>query len=109
MADMLSFAEGARELRETVTLRPDGESGSFTELELHLEEGDALTYRWKAGAELAFNIHAHEEKRVDFFEEAEDTARDGVFQAPRGGHFYLMWTNRNPEPVDVEIQAARQG
>lgn len=106
---MFSFPEGEVRLERAVTLGPDGEADSFVELEAHLREGQALRYAWEADGRVAFNIHAHRERRVDYYADLEDREGAGTFGAPSPGAYYLMWQNRGPGAVEVRLLAVLEG
>lgn len=103
---MLTFPRGEGPLQESVTLAPDGEPGSFVEVEVSLREGETLACVWEADRPLEFNIHAHREDRVDFFVQERASRGEASFHAPREDRFYLMWTNRHPEQAAVQLEAS---
>ncbi len=88
------------------SLEAKGHPESFAELMVPLEEGQTIAYSWQAEREVDFNIHAHREKSVDYFERHRGSESKGTFESPRKDHFYLMWQNTSPEPVEVHVEVS---
>lgn len=103
----MEFSPGQGNFRRRITLKSKGHPESFAELALPLEEGEVVTYEWTAEGEVDFNIHSHHGKEVDYHEKFRGSELHGRFEGPRKDHFYLMWQNRSPESVEIEIQVSR--
>ncbi len=101
----MEFSTSEGRLQRSLTLHPKGHpTGGFAELAVSLDSGDIISYRWRADEDLDFNIHAHQEEKVDYFLESRAKDADGQFKAPRKDHFYLMWQNPSSDPVEIELE-----
>ncbi len=100
---MLEFSKAAGRLTERLTLQPKGHREGLAEISLPLGDGDIVFFRWNSELDLDFNIHAHRGDEVDYFLNSRGQEMDGQFEAPREGHFYMMWLNPSPDTAQVEV------
>ena len=90
----------------SLTLEP----GKGAEVKAMLKAGDGLVFHWKAGGDVALDMHG---ERVGIkhawtsyaIEHAQREAA-GTFVAPFDGSHGWYWQNRGTEPVTVEIEVS---
>lgn len=81
-------------------------SGEFIELNLVMNDSDALTYRWSTSneTELAFDVHSHSSSGgVEYHEQVDASSAEGGFTAPAEGTYSLLWENRGSDAVNLDI------
>lgn len=103
---MMEFSPEEGEFERSFSLEGKGHPESFAELMVPLESGQAISYSWEAGRDVAFNIHSHHGKEITYHETFEGSKKRGTFEGPGKGHFYLMWQNTSAEPVEVHVRVS---
>lgn len=91
----------------SLTLKP----GGFDEICLRIEAGARIEYRFRAEAEVDFNIHHHRGREVLYPVRlsAVRAVEQASFSPTTGEDYCLMWENRGAAPVRVEGHVARGG
>ncbi len=82
-----------------VALQP----GKFHEECMELKAGQEMPYHFKASTEVAFNIHFHKGKAVEFPVKV-DAIRESaqIFKPMMTEHFCWMWKNNASGPAQVK-------
>lgn len=80
-------------------------AGEFFEVDLSMEEGQEVGYRWEAIAEapLAFDVHSHTDAGLSYHQQTNASTGQGTFAAPNPGTYSLLWANEGQTPLTVEI------
>jgi len=81
---------------------PEIEAGESYEACMRLSPGDRLYYEFTSSADLRFNIHYHENKKVLYPVPVRLTSSEkSVFEPEAGRHYCLMW--KNPANTGIEL------
>lgn len=85
--------------------------GGFDEICLRIEAGARIVYRFRAEAEVDFNIHHHRGREVLYpvRQSAVRAVEQASFSPTTGEDYCLMWENRGAAPVRVEGRVERGG
>ncbi len=96
-------AHAQQEWRDTIafTLEP----GEFTEIKLHMTEGNEAQYAWVAeGGRINFDLHAHGGGKSHTYEKGRGkTSGEGSMLAPFAGEHGWFWRNRDNAAVTVTL------
>jgi hypothetical protein len=86
-------------------------AGGFDEICLRIEAGARIDYRFRAEAEVDFNIHHHRGREVLYpvRQPAVRAVERASFAPTIGEDYCLMWENRSAAPVRVEGRVDRGG
>lgn len=80
------------------------------EIKYDLVGGDGLVYRWRAGGEVVFDLHAEptgaEPDAAESFAQGRGTGDAGTYVAPYDGIHGWFWENRTTETVTVTLRLA---
>jgi hypothetical protein len=88
-----------QQVQQTATIQP----GQIEESCMAMAAGERLEFSFSANTGLDFNIHYHDDKEVHFpVNESALSEWKGVYIAPTGQHYCLMWTNKHAtEPASL--------
>lgn len=100
----MEFSPEEGRFQKSFSLEAKGHPESFAELMVPLKSGQAISYSWSAEREVDFNIHSHQGQEITYHERFRGSGHEGRFEGPRKDHFYLMWQNPSPEPVEVQVE-----
>lgn len=101
-----SRAVETEQIRETVA------PGKIHEMCYDLAKGQEVSYRFEATRTVDFNLHVHEDSRIEYPIEKNGVQRsEGSYTAPKDQIYCLMWTNRAAEhcSLDGSVTVRRQG
>ncbi|MBI2380439.1 MAG: hypothetical protein HYV16_06775 [Gammaproteobacteria bacterium] len=75
-----------------------------------LKAGDKVSFGFKAGSDLEFNVHYHEGEAVKFPIEpsAKAAIENGEFSAPIAQTYCLMWKNTGDKAVTLSYWSKPQ-
>lgn len=72
---------------------------------MKLDEGQKMEYSFKSSKSMSFNIHYHEDDKVNFPVEEHLTDSDtNSFTSPIAHGYCMMWTNKNEEAVELNVE-----
>lgn len=95
-------AASGREDTESFTIR----AGEDLEYKLALEEGQKMSFDWKAAKPLDFDFHGDQEANPDDFTSYKTgtlASHASDFTAPFTGRHGWWWENNNPDAVTVTL------
>ena len=97
------IATSAAQTPQTTKFRHDIKPGKIEEECRSVDAGAKVAYHFSSSAPVAFNVHFHHEKEVDYPVKVERTGSEkGVFTAASKQEFCWMWTNATTGTVVVE-------
>ena len=83
--------------------------GKFAELCGALANGQAVQWRFEAGAALDFNIHYHQGKDVTYPARASGAQRsEGTLAVDSAQEYCWMWTNKSATAVELTVKLNRR-
>jgi hypothetical protein len=94
-------ADTAEQRAESVTLA----AGKVVEPCVALQRLDRLEFEFTAAAPVDFNLHYHVGEKVEFpVNQQQVETEKGVFVAPEGRNYCLMWTNKSKVDLSLSYQ-----
>ena len=88
--------------------RQDIAPGKFGEVCGKLAKGQSVRWRFQADAPLNFNIHYHEDKKVEY-PARQDGVREsqGTLPVPLDQDYCWMWVNKSGVVISLQVQLSR--
>lgn len=84
--------------------------GKFLEVCGKLKKDQKIAWRFTGSAPTDFNIHYHVGKDVVYPEQRKAVGdADGALTVPLDQDFCWMWSNKSPQPVQVDVQLKEAG
>ena len=101
LAALLAACAGAPQAMPSVTI--DRESAH--EECVNLRKGESIEYTFKTDQHVAFNIHYHADKSVEYPIQVEDTnGETGTIQADAKRRYCFMWDNQGAGDVGLSYK-----
>ncbi|MEO6280177.1 hypothetical protein [Roseateles sp.] len=82
--------------------------GKFVEICSKLSKGQVLPWSFKSDQPMQFNIHYHEDKKVEFPAKLQSaTSAEAHLDVPADQHYCWMWANKGSSEVRLSFSVQK--
>ncbi|MBL8277985.1 hypothetical protein [Roseateles saccharophilus] len=83
-------------------------AGKFVEICSKLTKGQALPWTFKSDQPMQFNIHYHEDKKVEFPAKLQSaTSAEARLEVPIDQHYCWMWANKGSTDAQLTFSVQK--